>query len=170
MKVIKKMNPASLLISILAIASLLTSPVASAQNAQTSLESEFLMNMVLQLGGQPMDAGHTQVAPIGGGTFSGPGISGTVLPGGADWMTQISGHGGLDVRITLMTDDGAYIYLSYTGVMYESDAGTYWKITPSFQTASEKYDWLNHIVAVGQGYLEGGDFANGIFYDIFQIL
>ncbi|MBN4075535.1 DUF3237 domain-containing protein, partial [Gammaproteobacteria bacterium AH-315-E17] len=141
-----------------------------AQTAETSLESEFLMNMVLQLGGEQVDAGHTNIAPLGGGTFSGPGFRGTVLPGGADWMTQVSGHSSLDVRITLMTDDGEYIYLTYTGIMYQSDAGVYWKITPNFQTASEKYDWLNHIVTVGQGYLEGGDFANGIFYDIFRIL
>lgn len=157
-------------VAVLTLATWLISPAALAQNPQTTLESEFLMSLELQLGGAPINAGHTQIGPIGGGTFSGPGINGTVLPGGADWMTQVSGHSGLDVRITLMTDDGAYIYLTYKGMMYQSDAGTYWKITPSFQTASEKYDWLNHIVAVGQGYLEGGDFANGIFYDIYRIL
>ncbi len=150
------------------VSALLTSPLASAQ--ETSLESEFLMSLALQLGGAQVNAGHTQIGPIGGGTFSGPGLNGTVLPGGADWMTQVSGHSGLDVRITLMTDDGEYIYLTYTGVMHQSDDGLYWKVTPSFQTASEKYDWLNHIVSVGQGYLVDGDFANGIFYDIFRIL
>ncbi len=155
---------------ILTLTALLIGPAASAQMAQTTLESEFIMSMVLQLGGAPMDAGNTQIAPLGGGTFSGPGLNGTVLPGGADWMTTVSGHSSLDVRVTLQTDDGEYIYLSYVGIMHQTDSGMYWKITPNFQTASEKYDWLNHIVAVGQGYLEGGDFANGIFYDIFQIL
>ncbi len=155
---------------LLTLTALLTGPVASAQTAQTTLESEFIMSMVLQLGGAAMDVGNTQIAPLGGGTFSGPGLNGTVLPGGADWMTTVSGHSSLDVRVTLQTDDGEYIYLSYVGVMHQTDSGMYWKITPNFQTASEKYDWLNHIVAVGQGYLEGGDFANGIFYDIFQIL
>ncbi len=155
---------------VLTLTALLIGPAASAQTAQTTLESEFIMSMVLQLGGAPMDAGNTQIAPLGGGTFSGPGLNGTVLPGGADWMTTVSGHSSLDVRVTLQTDDGEYIYLSYVGVMHQTESGMYWKVTPNFQTASEKYDWLNHIVAVGQGYLEGGDFANGIFYDIFQIL
>lgn len=156
--------------AMLAIVALATGPSASAQTAQTTLESEFIMNMVLQLAGAPIDAGHTSVAPLGGGTFSGPGLNGTILPGGADWMTQESGHSSLDVRITLQTDDGEYIYLSYVGVIHPTDLGLYWKVTPNFQTSSEKYDWVNHIVAVGQGYLEGGDFANGVFYDIFQIL
>ena len=156
--------------AIVAIVSLLTGPSASAQSPQTTLESEYMMSMVLQIAGAPVDAGHTQIGNIGGGTFSGPGLNGTVLPGGADWMTVESGHSGLDVRITLQTDDGAYIYLSYVGVMHPTESGLYWKVTPNFQTSSEKYDWLNHIVAVGEGYLEDGDFANGVFYDIFQIL
>ena len=155
---------------VLTLAALLTVPTASAQTPQTALESEFIMTMVLNLGGAPVDAGHTQVAPLGGGTFSGQGLNGTILPGGADWMTQESGHSSLDVRVTLQTDDGEFIYLSYVGVMHQTDSGLYWKVTTNFQTSSEKYDWINHIVAVGQGYLEGGDFANGIFYDIFQIL
>ncbi len=148
----------------------LVGPTASAQAQQTSLESEYIMTMVLNLGGAPVNAGHTQIAPLGGGTFSGPGLNGTIHPGGADWMTQESGHGSLDVRVTLETDDGEFIYLSYVGIMHETDSGLYWKVTPNFQTSSEKYDWINHIVAVGEGYLEGGDFANGIFYDIYQIL
>ncbi len=155
---------------VFSLLALLTGPAASAQTPQTSLESEYIMTMVLNLGGVPVNAGHTQVAPLGGGTFSGPGLNGTILPGGADWMTQESGHSSLDVRVTLETDDGEFIYLSYVGVMHETESGLYWKVTPNFQTSSEKYDWINHIVAVGQGYLEGGDFANGIFYDIFQIL
>lgn len=155
---------------VLTFLTLIAGPTASAQAQQTSLESEYIMTMVLNLGGAPIDAGHTQVAPLGGGTFSGPGLNGTILSGGADWMTQESGHGSLDVRVTLQTDDGEFIYLSYVGVMHETDSGLYWKVTPNFQTSSEKYDWINHIVAVGEGYLEGGDFANGIFYDIYQIL
>ncbi|MDG2089663.1 MAG: DUF3237 domain-containing protein [Gammaproteobacteria bacterium] len=155
---------------VLTLAALLTGPNVSAQTAQTTLESEYIMSMVIQLAGAPMDTGHTSVAPLGGGTFSGPGLNGIILPGGADWMTQESGHSSLDVRVTLQTDDGEYIYLSYVGVMHPTESGLYWKVTPNFQTSSEKYDWVNHIVAVGQGYLEDGDFANGVFYDIFQIL
>ena len=42
--------------------------------------------------GAPHGAGVIRsVANIAGGTFRGPSISGTVLPGGADWATVIEG-------------------------------------------------------------------------------
>ena len=60
------------------------------------------------------------------------------------------GIGELDVRGTFKTDDGALIYMTYKGVVARGDAGLYWRVTPVFNTASEKYDWLNHIVCVGK--------------------
>jgi hypothetical protein len=70
------------------------------------------------------------------------------------------------VRITLDTDDGAIIYMSYTGVVHPGENGLYWRVRPIFQTASEKYDWLNHIVCIGKSKQIQGKVA----YDIFQIL
>ncbi len=137
-----------------------------AQNQDSSLESEFLLQLTLELAGEPVSAGHTTIASIGSGSFSGPKLKGTVLAGGADWMTQVSGHSALDVRISLLTDDGAYIYMHYTGMIYEGESGAYWRVTPSFQTASEKYNWLNHLVTVGTGSFVDGAVA----YDIFSIL
>ena len=77
-----------------------------------------------------------------------------------------SGHTSLDVRITLETDDGAIIFMSYTGVVSRGDTGLYWRVRPIFQTASEKYDWLNRIVTVGTGQR----LASGPVYDVYQIL
>ena len=131
------------------------------------LESELMMQLSLTAGEQ-LNAGETLVAPITGGRFSGSGIQGTVLPGGADWMTLSEGHNNLDVRITLVTDDGDYIYMSYTGILIFADnpGDMYWTVAIRFQTASENLDWLNHIVAVGKG-----NAANGtINYDIFRII
>ena len=138
---------------------------ASAQTPASQLESEFLLELLLDVDPQ-IDAGHTRIAPVTGGTFSGPGIRGTVHPGGADWITQVSGHSSLDVRITLETDDGALIYMTYTGVVRSGDGGLYWRVRPVFNTASEKYDWLNHIVAVGKNKQVQGKVA----YDVFRIL
>ncbi len=138
---------------------------ASAQTPASELESEFLLELILDVDAQ-INAGHTRIAPVTGGTFGGPGIKGTVLPGGADWITQVSGRSSLDVRITLETDDGEFIYMSYTGIVRSGDDGLYWRVRPIFQTASEKYDWLNHAVFVGKNKQVPGKVA----YDIFRIL
>jgi hypothetical protein len=70
------------------------------------------------------------------------------------------------VRITLETDDGAFIYISYTGIIRPGENGLYWRVRPIFQTASEKYDWLNHTVFIGKNKQVPGKVA----YDIFRIL
>ncbi|MFM1894978.1 MAG: hypothetical protein RLZZ385_52 [Pseudomonadota bacterium] len=139
--------------------------LASAQQPASQLESEYLMELLLD-GDPQIDAGATRIAPLSGGTFSGPRLRGTVLPGGADWITQVSGHNSLDVRITLLTDDGAHIYMTYKGMIVRGDAGLYWRVTPTFTTAAANYDWLNHIVCVGKNKQVEGKIA----YDIWQIL
>ena len=139
--------------------------VAAGQAPASDLQSEFLMELLLDVDPQ-LDAGHTSIAPVTGGSFSGARLQGTVHAGGADWITQVSGHSSLDVRITLETNDGAIIYMTYKGVVARSDAGLYWRVTPVFNTASEKYDWLNHAVFVGKSKQVEGKVA----YDIFEIL
>jgi hypothetical protein len=137
----------------------------SAQAPASALESEFIFELLLDVDTQ-LDAGHVRIAPVTGGTFAGPGIQGTVHPGGADWITQVSGRSSLDVRITLETDDGEIIFMTYTGVVSRGEDGLYWRVRPVFSTASEKYDWLNHIVAVGKNKSVPGKVA----YDVFRIL
>lgn len=139
--------------------------MASAQKAASELESSFLMELSLDVADQ-LDAGNTSIAPVTGGTFGGPRLRGTVRNGGADWITQISGHSSLDVRIILDTDDDEIIYMTYTGVVHRADSGLYWRVRPVFQTASEKYDWLNHIVCIGKSKQISGKVA----YDVFEIL
>ncbi len=70
------------------------------------------------------------------------------------------------MRITLLTDDGEHIYMTYKGMVVRNDSGLYWRVTPVFNTASEKYDWINHIVAVGKNKTVEGKIA----YDIWRIL
>jgi hypothetical protein len=149
----------------LAAASFAAPAAASGQAPATPLQSEFMFELLLDVDAQ-LDAGAVRIAPVTGGTFAGPGIRGTVRPGGADWITQVAGHSSLDVRITLETDDGAIIFMTYTGVVARGDGGVYWRVRPVFSTASEKYDWLNHIVAVGKNKSVQGKVA----YDVFRIL
>ena len=140
-------------------------PTALGQSPASDLESEFLMELLLDVDPQ-LDAGHTSIAPVTGGAFSGARLQGMVHNGGADWITQVSGHSSLDVRITLETEDGAIIYMTYKGVVARGDSGLYWRVTPVFNTASDEYDWLNHKVFVGKSKQVEGKVA----YDIFEIL
>ena len=69
----------------------------------------------------------------------------------ADWLT-VSADGStgcLDVRLTLKTDDGRFVYVEYQG---RADMGKGLIATaPTFQTGSEKYAWLNSVQAVAAG-------------------
>ena len=151
----------------IAISSFLLGQVPSAlgQSPASDLQSKFLMELLLDVDPQ-LDAGYTSIAPVTGGSFSGARLRGNVHNGGADWITQVSGHSSLDVRITLETEDGAIIFMTYKGVVARADSGLYWRVTPVFNTASEKYDWLNHKVFVGKSKQIEGKVA----YDIFEIL
>jgi hypothetical protein len=129
------------------------------------LESTFLLEILLDT--EPgIDAGPLRIVPVSGGTFAGPRLRGTVMPG-ADWITTVSGDSRLDVRIVLVTDDGAHISMTYRGIIAQQEGGgRYWRATPVFSTAAERYDWLNHIVSVARSKQVAGKVA----YDVFQIL
>lgn len=149
------------------------------------LESELLLSVSAELGPDRQLLGLTpqgdrSIVYVTGGTFEGPRLRGTVLPGGGDWIRRrTDGAVQLDVRATLLTDDDALIYVQYTGIMDASPevlkrraAGEtvpaseyYFRTTPYFETGSEKYSWLNKTVAVGIGQLE----SRGVSYDIYAI-
>ena len=85
----------------------------------------------------------------------------------ADWGT-ISQDGSLmalDVRFTLKTDDGEYIYVEYQG-RGDLSNGTI-AAAPTFQTGSEKYNWINQVqgVIAGQVNLETGK----LIYRLYEV-
>lgn len=71
----------------------------------------------------------------------------------ADWLTVSDNGklGALDVRFTLVTDDGAFIYVEYSG-RADMKSGVI-ATAPTFQTNHKKYAWLNKIQAVAAGQL-----------------
>lgn len=110
--------------------------------------------------------GDRRIRYVKGGSFAGPKLQGEVLPGGGDWLLlRPDGARTLDVRLTLRTDDGHLIYLASRGILHvppavfqriaageEVDPSEYYfRAAPFFETASEKLDWLNRIVAVSVG-------------------
>src|SRR3990170_5525913 len=120
-----------------------------------------------QVGATPH--GNRQIYYVKGGTFEGRNLKGEVLPGGGDWLLlRPDGAGELDVRATLRTDDGHLIYSYYRGILrgQPDTADFYFRTAPFYETASEKYGWLNRIVAVGVGTVE----TNRVSYDVFEIV
>jgi hypothetical protein len=100
----------------------------------------------------PAPRGVLTIFPTAGGSFDGERLRGSVLPGGGDWVTaRPDGTFDLDLRVTLETDDGALIYMTFTGV--RDDANHYLRTLPRFETAAPKYAFLNRLLAVGIGEL-----------------
>jgi len=55
---------------------------------------------------------------VTGGWARGPKIDATVIQPAADWISALpNGSSRIDVRLTLKTNDGALIYVSYNGVI-----------------------------------------------------
>lgn len=55
--------------------------------------------------------GERRIINITGGSFTGPRLSGIILPGGADWqIVRPDGITAVEARYTLQTHDGALIY------------------------------------------------------------
>ena len=151
------------------------------------LESEFLFEARVALAA-PMHVGQTpdgyrMIVSVAGGRFEGPRLSGEVVPmSGADWSRiRADGVGALDVRMCLRTDDGALIYVHWHGLMVAApehldyaldfakpdDPGGadryYFRVSPVFETADERYSWLNKLIAVSKSRTGGGGVIHRVF-------
>lgn len=85
----------------------------------------------------------------------------------ADWLTlsEDGQLGALDVRMTLKTDDDAFIYVEYQG-RANMQSGVI-ATAPTFQTSHEKYLWLNRIQAVAAGQL---DSDGKLVYSLYEVV
>ena len=134
---------------------------------------------IQDLGKTPL--GHRRVAVVEGGSFEGPKLKGTVLRGGSDWiLVRPDGALQLDVRLTLKTHDDEIIGMTYRGFRHGPAAAIerlnrgenvdpseyYFRIAPFFETASEKYGWLNRIVTIATGHR----LPDGPVYQVFEVL
>jgi len=96
--------------------------------------------------------GKRNIIPITGGTFSGPGIQGKIVPGGWDW--QLASPGGcfsLHADYMIQTDDAVMIHVVNQGTVCANSRGEKDAMltTPVFEAPKGKYDWLNGGVYVG---------------------
>jgi hypothetical protein len=122
-----------------------------------------------------------RIAALPGGYFEGERLRGKILPSGSDWQTvRDDGAWMINVRTLLETDDGVLIGMSYQGLRHGApevlaalakgeDVGPrdyYMRVVTTFETASEKYHWLNRVVAVAHGHR----LPNGAIYNVFEII
>jgi len=119
-----------------------------------------------------------------GGWVKGPKINGELIGPSGDWgRAMADGTFVLDVRGSIKADDGSVIFLKYTGriVMSKevnerfmkgeelSGDEAYFVTSPTFETVSKKYGWLNQVVAVGKmAGLKAGP-ESFVKYDIFAV-
>jgi len=136
--------------------------------------------------GEPLDVGNVaqgrrRIVPLTGGTFVGPELNGTLLPGAsADWQIVLPDGTALgDVRCTLQTDRGSLLYVRSQGVRHGSaevlarlsrgeavDAGEYvFRTATQIETAAPDLDWLNKGVFVSVGGRQPG----GVIYEVYLV-
>jgi hypothetical protein len=134
--------------------------------------------------GEPLDfgevvQGHRRIVPQTGGTFTGPEISGKLLPGAsADWQMLLADGTALgDIRYTLQTDRGDLLYVQSRSVRHGSaevlarlgrgegvDASEYtFRTSTEIETTAPELDWLNKGVGVG------GRQATDVIYETYLV-
>jgi len=163
-----------------------------------TIELEFMYEVRAEIG-EPQVVGKTPeglrvIFPVLGGTLRGPALNAEVLPGtSGDWTTiRPDGRTTLDVRTVCKAENGDLIYCTYGGRMHadtkegfalsadmnkpDPEVGKdqyYLRINPLYENASEKYAWLNKVVAVGTGQTgatgNGAEGARGLVYQVYQV-
>jgi len=127
------------------------------------------------------DRGHRRIVPLTDGTFTGPDITGRLLPGAsADWqIVQPDGTALADIRYTLQTDHGALLYVQARGVRHGSaevlarlgrgedvSASEYtFRTATQIETATPELDWVNKGVFISVG----GRQPAGVIYETYLV-
>jgi hypothetical protein len=139
--------------------------------AVSPLQTEFVyealvtLDPAIEIG--PSADGIRRYIPIKGGPFSGPRISGVVLPGGADWQVdRPDGVTELDALYSIKASDGAVIVVHNRGLFV--DGGKYFRTTPQFQAPRGPHDWLNKSIFAGS--VAGAPQPGAVVVRVFRVL
>jgi Protein of unknown function (DUF3237) len=140
---------------------------------------EATLGTPLDLGDGPQ--GRRRIVPLSGGTFSGPEISGTLVPGAsADWQTVLPDGTALgDIRYTLQTQAGELLYVQSRAVRHgpaevlarlgrgeEVDPSEYvFRAATQITAAAPALDWLNKGVFISVAARQ----AAGVIYETYLV-
>lgn len=111
-------------------------------------------------------AGSRTIGEIVGARYEGERLRASLLGhAAADWaFVEPSGRVLVDARLTLQTDDGATILVTYTGRMKAATAGVYSAMY--FETSDERYEWLTCILGVAKGSFAG----ESLQYKVYEVV
>jgi len=127
-----------------------------------TLRAEIGTRTVVENGPQ----GTRTIVQIVGGRFEGPRVKASIQTPAGDWITnRADGSYRLDVRLTLKTDDGALILVTYNGIGQTTNGGASLRSAPLFETGDSRYAWLTRLQAVGVGERVG----TTVSYDIYAL-
>ncbi len=130
----------------------------------------------IEIGHTP--AGLRRIVTLTGGTFEGPLLRGTILPGGVDWQIfRGDGVAELDAHYVLKTDDGVLIRVRNCGLRHGpaevlkriaeganvDPSEYYFRTTPEFEAPAGPYEWLNRSVFTATAHRKAGSVMVGIF-------
>ena len=134
---------------------------------------------IQKLGNTPY--GERRIINMLGGTVQGPRLTGTILPGGADWqIVRADGVVHLTARYTVETETGGQILVNSEGYRHGPpevmarlardetvDRSLYYfRAFMRFETADPQAVWLNRILAVGYGAREN----RAVRLDVHEVL
>jgi len=151
-------------------------PAAAASTGQKAADSprvpafEYLGTLKAETGTRTViengPQGTRTIVQVVGGRLEGPRVKASVQTPAGDWITnRADGSYRLDVRLTLKTDDGALILVTYNGIGQTTDAGASLRIAPLFETGDSRYVWLTRLQAVGVGERVG----TAVTYNIYAL-
>jgi Protein of unknown function (DUF3237) len=125
--------------------------------------------------------GHRRIVPLTGGTFSGPEMSGRLLPGSsADWQTVLPDGTALgDIRYVLETARGDLLYVQSRSIRHGSpevlarlargedvDPSEYtFRTSTRIETGAADLDWLNRGIFISVGARQAG----GVVYETYLV-
>lgn len=124
--------------------------------------------------------GLRRIVEIVEGSFEGPLLRGTILPGGADWqILRTDGVAELHAHYVLKTDDGVLIQVRNRGLRHGPEAVLrriaegervdpveyYFRAAPVFDAPEGRYEWLNRSVFVATA----ARYAESVVVRIFRV-
>jgi hypothetical protein len=103
--------------------------------------------------------------------FEGERLNGTMTArAGADWLTvNAEGNATIDIRVLLLTDDGAHVFVTLDGRADWPDGlgrGPIYS-TVRLESGDERYKWVNGLPLVSKGEVTAG---RAVAHEFFQLV
>ncbi|MCP9625984.1 DUF3237 domain-containing protein [Rhodopseudomonas palustris] len=150
-----------------------------------TLETKYVFTITAHIG-EVISAGDTgagvrRVIPVIGGTVKGEGVSGRILPSGADFqIIRPNELIELEAKYAFETDDGAVVYVENIGIRFgpiellqklkRGEAVDpkliYFRTRPRFETGHPNYQWLTQHLFIGSAARH----QDRVVVDVHQVL